>query len=450
MCLLLLFSPALVRCLSFLVHRTHVSRRLGIKRAQNESPALISIFNGLSRAEHQRISQIFFERLNYAALSILERPVAQLYAANVLTGVVVDLNRSHTDITPIYECIPQHAARVTLPVGTDDCERYLASLLKNNTSVTAALAPEAAAGSGSLDRALVRLARQIWRAGLVKVGDVAAEPDTTEEGITDIAAVVVAGREKAVIEANARKKANAKASAAELARAREIEALDLVTITFEGRELAVGKERHRFCEPLFQPTLLSGLEEGTSDEIVTYSERIRRAKTPSKTPPLHELVGHAVGLTEVDQRQYIYQGLFFAGAATEQIKGRSNILTPYQCKPLKHVLGLGSALKTRLAPFVLGNPEQQNEVQPRTINILKVPEYFAEFRETGDGYAAFLGSSIVAKVSYYRYFCAYAHPARFPGHLQRYSEQEFCLQGRLCFQGTKGDYRNVCRVVIGQ
>ena len=64
-------------------------------------------------------------------------------------------------------------------------------------------------------------------------------------------------------------------------------------------------------------------------------------------------------------------------------------------------LGLGAALQARLAPFILSSPDpQQNEVQPRSIKTLKVPEYFAEYREKGDGYASFLGSSIVAKVCY--------------------------------------------------
>ncbi len=40
-----------------------------------------------------------------------------------------------------------------------------------------------------------------------------------------------------------------------------------------------------------------------------------------------------------------------------------------------------------------------NEVQPRTIKTLRVPDYFAEYRDKGDGLAAFLGTSIIAKVS---------------------------------------------------
>ena len=61
-------------------------------------------------------------------------------------------------------------------------------------------------------------------------------------------------------------------------------------------------------------------------------------------------------------------------------------------------LGAGIALQSRLAPFILSNPDQHNDVQPRYIRVLTVPDYFAEYREKGDGLAAFLGTSMVAKV----------------------------------------------------
>ena len=44
-----------------------------------------------------------------------------------------------------------------------------------------------------------------------------------------------------------------------------------------------------------------------------------------------------------------------------------------------------------------------NEVQPRTAHVANVPDYYAEYRETGNGYAGFLGSSIAAKVRAFRY-----------------------------------------------
>lgn len=62
------------------------------------------------------------------------------------------------------------------------------------------------------------------------------------------------------------------------------------------------------------------------------------------------------------------------------------------------MVGLGSVLQERLSAFILGNPDPSNDTQPKSVNVLKIPEYFAEYRELGDGYAAFLGASIVAKV----------------------------------------------------
>ena len=129
-----------------------------------------------------------------------------------------------------------------------------------------------------------------------------------DEGVTDIAAVLVAGKEKAVIESGMRRKA-ARASAAELARAREIEALDLVTVEFRGHSLTIGKERYRFCDPLFDPSLMNTI---TAVDL---------AKTPGTVWPLQHVIGHAVGQTEIDVRQYIWAGLFVTGDIAKHVKG---------------------------------------------------------------------------------------------------------------------------------
>ncbi|TFY79067.1 hypothetical protein EWM64_g4944 [Hericium alpestre] len=63
--------------------------------------------------------------------------------------------------------------------------------------------------------------------------------------------------------------------------------------------------------------------------------------------------------------------------------------------------GTPSLLRAAVRPIPDRNPDQQTDVQPRQIRIIKVPEYFAEFREKGDGLAAFLGSSIVAKITFH-------------------------------------------------
>ncbi|KAI0272457.1 actin-domain-containing protein [Gloeopeniophorella convolvens] len=349
---------------------------LQLRRVQNESPVLLSLFGGLPRDAYERTAQIFFERFNAAAFSILDRPMAQLYAASALSGVVVDIGDTLTDITPVYDGLPLSGARTTARVGTRDCERFLAHLLRSNTSVTGAL-DALGVPADERPRALRALARQVWQAGLVKVPvDGQAAREIEDEGVTDIAAVLVAGKEKAVIESGMKRKATAKASAAEQARAKEIEALDLVTLEFRGREVTLGKERHRFCEPLFDRALLALGEPGVS-------ARDESPEGEGLEMTLQAAAGHAVGLADVDQRQYIWHGLLVTGDVTA------------------HVKGIATALQSRLSSFILSNADQHNEVQPKQIRVVKVPEYFAEYREKGDGLAAFLGSSIVAKVTFH-------------------------------------------------
>jgi actin-related protein 9 len=315
--------------------------------------------------------------------------MAQLYAANALSGIVVDIGYDRTDITPVYDGFMVDEARTATELGIKDCQVYLAQLLRANQSVMAALSPT---DPEVLDKSLAELAKRIWEDGLVKVpsdGQTAEVAD--DDGVTDIAAIVVAGREKAVIEAGTKKKATAKASAAEQARAREIEALDLVTIQFRDHSIILGKERHRFCEPLFDPSLLRGLRE------------LEVGVEPPR--PVQDAVGHAVALAEVDLRQYIWAGLFVTGELTNHVKGSCAPSLSQKINPESVYLGIGTALQSRLAPYILSNPDQQNEVQARSIRVLTVPDYFAEYREKGENLAAFLGSSIVAKVCGVNWSC---------------------------------------------
>ena len=63
-------------------------------------------------------------------------------------------------------------------------------------------------------------------------------------------------------------------------------------------------------------------------------------------------------------------------------------------------VGTGPFFTVLLGRYIVQNPEQHimNEVQPKSIRNLKIPDFYSEYRERGEGYAAFLGSSIVAKV----------------------------------------------------
>jgi len=297
-------------------HRKYVLfTGLQLRRVQNESPVLLSLISGLPREAYERTGQIFFERFNVAAFSILDRPMAQLYAVGALSGIVIDIGDTLTDITPIYDGLPLPGARTTARVGTRHCERFLAHLLRNNTSVTGVLA-ELALPPAEHPTALRALARQVWQAGLVRVPvDGIALREAEDEGVTDIAAVLVAGKEKAVIESGMKRRATAKASAAEQARAKEVEALDLITIEFRGKEVTLGKERHRFCEPLFDLKLHAFGEDATLDEHAS-------PEGNGMSMTIQDAISHAVRLTDVDQRQYIWYGLMVTGDIATYVKGK--------------------------------------------------------------------------------------------------------------------------------
>lgn len=280
---------------------------------------MLTIFAGLPRTEYEQLTRILFERLNFAAVSILERPMAQMYATGAMTGVVIDIGRVYTEVTPVYDGAPVPSARAILPVGSDDCEHHLAHIFRQNTAVMSALS---GIPSEQLPDTLLALAKQAWQEGLVRVGETSAAVE--DEGVTDIAAVLVAGKEKAVIESGMKKRANAKASAAELARAKELEALDLTSLTFRGQEITLGKERHRFCDPLFHPSVLQGVPP-MGEVVVPLEERISKVDAPTRLPGLDELVGHAVGLAKVDERKYIYEHLFVTGEICSQVKGNSGL-----------------------------------------------------------------------------------------------------------------------------
>jgi actin-related protein 9 len=241
--------------------------------------------------------------------------MAQLYAVGALSGVVIDIGDTVTDVTPIYEGFPLTGARATARVGMRHCERYLAHLLRNNTSVTGVLA-ELAIPPEEHPATLRALARQVWQTGLVRVPvDGIAVREAEDEGVTDIAAVLVAGKEKAVIESGMKRRATAKATAAEQARAKEIEALDLVTVEFRGKEVTLGKERHRFCDPLFDRNLLNFRDGLPPDEHVS-------PEGDGMSMTLQDVVGHAVRLTDVEQRQYIWLGLMVTGDVATYVKGK--------------------------------------------------------------------------------------------------------------------------------
>ena len=115
--------------------------------------------------------------------------MTQLYAANRLSGVVVD---DETEITPIYEGLIVHPARGSVVLGVQRCQKYLAHLLRSNQNVISALSPPSNPhGPEMLHAALLELVEQLWKDDTFKFPSDGETAGAEDEGVTDIAAVLV-------------------------------------------------------------------------------------------------------------------------------------------------------------------------------------------------------------------------------------------------------------------
>jgi len=116
---------------------------------------------------------------------------------------------------------------------------------------------------------------------------------------------------------------NKKAHTGEKAKLRETEALDLVTLELNDEKLTVGRERHRFCDPLSDP--------GVSRYVPLWRcHCLGTMKRRNRTRCQASLRRFGVlGKVEVDQRQYILTspavagGLLATGDMASYAKGLS-------------------------------------------------------------------------------------------------------------------------------
>ncbi|PVF99883.1 hypothetical protein CPB86DRAFT_702539 [Serendipita vermifera] len=337
---------------------------------------------------HMMLCRMFFERFNVAGFTYIERPLASLYAANLISGVTIEINQDETDYTTCFESQLHHSSSLVVPIGIRDCERYLGHILRSNVSVTSAFSSsDQHMDPQRLDELLVELARFLWQSGYIKI-PIEGEAEKEEEGNIDIAAILVSGKERTLIEAASTKK-KAQQAKADKEREKEMAALDIITVQFRSfPPIVVGRERHRFCEPLFDPQVLANVSipPETTVRVDGFSQPLPPVrKDPDFLLSMQTAVHNVVKAVPFSQRPHLYFGLLLTG-------------------PIANIQGLGTALESRLTPFLCADRQQsENPVpgfQPNHCQSVKVPEYFAEFRDKGDLLSAFLGCGIVAKMTF--------------------------------------------------
>ncbi|KAK0546880.1 hypothetical protein OC846_005092 [Tilletia horrida] len=468
---------------------------LRIKRSRNDSHTLLALPAPIHRETYTTVAQIFFELFNAPALSIVETPLISAYAAGALTAVTVDLGWDGCSITPLVDGNIIHQAIVRTRVGTRLCTVWLAHLLSQDASVVQELGQiaDAAAKSGlassTSDEArvqtlLVELAQHLLEEGLVRMKDerdatgAQAETATDDDGNLDIAAALVQGRERALVEENERKKAAEAEGAAEGGEEGATKTLTAkgedganATVDFYGRRITVGAARFRFAEPLLSdPTLLhavklpqlsrrsvalhepsteehdedgldgfgAGMHEGeqipsilldnvtvaddedepfslhangsstkppTFSSALNIAEAISLAISRTATVTMgNSFIDSSVPLHASVRKQALWENLVITGAPT-RIRGLTAAITAacgLHVGVASQGQGGGGAAALSMGAEEGGGGDFAGlgaaGLQPRNVRALKVPDYFAEFKERTD-LAPFLGATIYTKVT---------------------------------------------------
>lgn len=380
-----------------------------------------------------------------------------VYAAGTLTATVIDVGWEHCTISPVFEQTGiMHHAVTRSDVGLRHVAIYLSYLLSKDESVVQALialdarrnAESEAGHDGSGEQLAVRLfelAVHLIGQGKVKAtlqgegyaNKVAREDE--EEAEFDIAAALVAGREKAAIaEQERRNRAALEASNREAAQdtATTGQGLGAVqgdgnrgeaqtgasreegaeTVEFEDITLTVGPgPLSQACEPLWDPSVLSILRGTLAASAVSSLGSLDLGSASvtgdfSTFRSLPESIASSIAAaSEPERRAQLWETLLATGSPVRLLQNFTSVLTAAcqatlasthgadQGSGPTSALAAGSGGLSRDSPGVGGGLEDTS--QPTQARCIKTPDYFAEFKDRTD-LAPFLGATIYAKLAF--------------------------------------------------
>ncbi|KAJ9115257.1 hypothetical protein QFC20_001124 [Naganishia adeliensis] len=310
-----------------------------------------------SNALLAKYTQLAFESLNCSTFAIMPWPVASLFGVGAVTGMVVHVGTYSTEIAVVIESTVRTDLAGCVDVGREDCVRHLSDLLSKEDVLQAQIAKRIGETSSTLTAGAVfrELAEAILddedRGKLViplATGSKAAvigedgEPEE-EEGVLNVAKM-----------AAAEKAANERAAQAAAEKAADVQTYRIASLDLE---VKVGPVRHRACEPLYRA--LDGLGYGSSRTVQEGLTLVMKNLEPN-------------------YRQVVWESIVFTG-------------------DLARIPSLSYAITSHLNLFLLSNPDRETDEQPNHYRILRMPEYYPEFKNASTNVAPFLGASIAAK-----------------------------------------------------
>lgn len=445
--------------------------QLYIRTSQNDCPLLVSLPPNLSRDDQAIATRLLFENFNVPSLSIAEEPLLSAYAAGALTSTVVDFGWENCTVSPIIENVGViHTAVQRSDVGIRHLALYLAHLLSKDESVVQALIKLDAQRSARREQddqedagdilaiRLFELAVELIKEGKIRGAGQGGEGEGAhargrhreDEAEFDVAAALVAGREKAAIEEQERKnraaleaanKTSEETGVAVPAEAGILESANSIpdeaqagasdeegseTIVFQNLRIRVSpKPLLQACEVLWNPSVLLNMRGSLAksatksmgsldfgmDAIVNSDFRTMR----SLPETLHTSISSVV---DVDRRSQLWETLLPTGAPAKLITNLNTAIIKSSQAFLASnadnapgntaLAGFGmvnsglnsemaSAGPSRESPGMGGDIEGNS--QPTTARCIKTPDYFAEFKDRTD-LAPFLGATIYAKLAF--------------------------------------------------
>lgn len=420
-----------------------------IRASRNESPLLVSLPAPFTRDSLARATQILFETTNCPSLSVTEEALLSMYAAGSTQGITIDIGWDSCAATPISDTAGVLTHAITRSgVGMRHVALWLAHLLAKDESVVHALAALAGSQGSSeeqLSRMLFRLASHLISEGHVRAktegGDEGdrRDKDGEEEVEFDVAAALVAGRERAAIEEQERKNKaalqgehhTAPSGGAAATQKGATDEEGAVETTFEGIRLRIHPAPlGQACEPLWDPTVLLSLK-GTLAEAASRSlgaedvgsgvalsedwstcrsvqdaafASVDQVTEASTRPALWESVvvtGAPVRLVP-NLTQAVNQActaLLASSAAAAASAGVTGDSTPIAPGPGGVILGGSGRDSPNLLGIASRDAGAEGVAQPINVRTLRVPDYFAEYKDRND-LAPFLGATIYAKLAF--------------------------------------------------
>lgn len=302
---------------------------------------LVTLPAALAPSTHEYLTQIFFENLFASNLLIITRPELQMYSCASLSSIVVDVGPEDTDVSVIYDTQLHRPSSLRCQVGERDCDEYLIGLmLQANPELPSQLCAEE--GQTPLTTAQVYdtlrpVVHQLKRGDYIRcnpnviLSGAAADgsakgraipagampdDDEEEEGITDVAKAIASGKVNKLL--------NIGSADDGIEVNNETDEIIVPHPTARGSRpaIAIGPERYRYAEPLFEPGVLKILPEdswrrqvkqnaASVQEIVAAA--VTRYPNPEHKATLWESVIFTGGLAVVKGERSIASIFPFAG-----------------------------------------------------------------------------------------------------------------------------------------